>query len=274
MKRKDWKTGFIRGSCTEALQTASCSLFPFTWSHTGGVLIESLYQIVVILLPRPAWHMTIYIIHHCVVPIAPPLCSSPLPLLHLLYCFLPHLSLRRRPRALRPPLTHSPPAPPLLPDLHYLLAFPLSIQICDGAHSLKILPLHSNAPPHCSLCCYWCRRRRRDVKLHQRRLHIASARFPVVSRSWKLFPSSFLTNTLVSSLPPFIPSYLRYSLSLTLSSPSPAHLKHFPLSGMKFACFQGTREPENITALSLQFYTLKSTSRAAAWAAYKHRENK
>lgn len=93
----------------------------------------------------------------------------------------------------------SPPFPLFLSSLashlHYpppcLFSSSLSNHVCNGARSLKIFPLHSNAPPHyCSLCCRWCRRQCWDVKLHQRRLHIASAHFPVVSRSWKWFSPS------------------------------------------------------------------------------------
>lgn len=54
-------------------------------------------------------------------------------------------------------LCHPPPFLPLLPPSRSSLSpaspLGLSSQICNGAHSVQIFPLHSNAPPHyCSLC--------------------------------------------------------------------------------------------------------------------------
>lgn len=54
------------------------------------------------------------------------------------------------------------PSPLFLSSLASHLHYPPP---CNCVHSLKIFPLHSNAPPHyCSLCCRWCRRQCRDVK--------------------------------------------------------------------------------------------------------------
>ena len=114
----------------------------------------------------------------------PHLCPS----LHLLYCFLSFLSLTLHLSSLCPATSPLPPSlqifiilplPPIYPLLSSLLLSPTRfVMVLTSQKKKKIFPLHSNAPPHyCSLCCHWCGRRGRDVKLHQRRLHIASAHF-------------------------------------------------------------------------------------------------
>lgn len=85
-----------------------------------------------------------------------PFCPSPVPCLHLLYCFLSsHPPSFHHPHALRPPSLSSSFPPSSLqifnPHSSPLPTTPrslLSNQIHNGAHSLKIFPLHSNAPPH------------------------------------------------------------------------------------------------------------------------------
>lgn len=167
-----------------------------------------------------------------------------------------------------------PPSPLFLSSLASHLHYPPP---CNCAHSLKIFPLHSNAPPHyCSLCCLWCRRQCWDVKLHQRRLHIASAHFPVVSWSWKWFSIALSLLTPASSLSFF--SFLLISDTLTSRS-------FFFLSCLSACLFVPPHQEKNsvhklpghmclwnhFSPFSVILH-IKSTSRPAAWAAYEHRE--
>ena len=166
---------------------SSCYCISGAEAFMGGLIWITLCQIVIILSLWPAWLTHIFLPHHSVCcHLASSLCLTSAPrCICFIAFFLSSASLfTYRPCALRPPpslppdLHYPPPAPHLPPPL---LSSPLSNQICNGAHfpkKKKIFPLHSNAPPHyCSLCCHWCGRRGRDVKLHQRRLHIASAHF-------------------------------------------------------------------------------------------------
>ena len=164
-----------------------------------------------------------------VVVISPLSCPSPLPLVAfalLLTLFLqPHSSL----------IAPCPTTSPFSPSLQIFIILPLpppsplSSPLFSPTRFVmvhtslkKIFPLHSNAPPHyCSLCCHWCRRRCRDVKLHQRRLHIASAHSPVVICGW-------VTTLSLSLADPLTPSASILPTSPLFSSLSPAYLHISP----------------------------------------------
>lgn len=117
--------------------------FPLIGAAGGDTFIEALCWIIILLSAhRLSTSLPFFL----------PLLSFP----HLCPCsicfiafLLSHLSSPVIIMAFQP---HPPPSLP--PDLHYLLASPHSNKICNGARSLKIFLLHSNAPPHCSPRCH------------------------------------------------------------------------------------------------------------------------
>lgn len=118
-----------------------------------------------------------------------------------------------------PPDPYYPPAFPFFSPTRFVMV----LTLWKSSHSIATRLL-----TNCSLCCHWCRRRRREVKLHQRRLHIALAHFPVVSRSWKSFSLSLslLTHS-------FFPSFFLISFIAITHTFSPSFLFLSCLS----ACF-------------------------------------
>lgn len=142
------------------------------------------------------------------------------------------------------------------PSLLFLSTLASHLHYPPPCNCAQIFPLHSNAPPHyCSLCCRWCRRQCWDVQLHQRRLHIASAHFLVVSWSWEWF-----SRPLSLCPPASCPSFCSFLLPLLLVC--------------VFVCSSSVHmwAWNRVGPFSVILHT-ESTSRAAAWVAYEHREN-